>query len=397
MKYLLIILLTLFIATTVGSIVIKDTGYVLLSISGWKIETSVVLFFIILFIIFLLLYFLIRSLVRAWQLPEQIRTWKVNKKQYLSEKNIIDGLINMSEGEWGKAEKNFCKAASNSKSPYIIYLFAARAAHAMNSLDKSNEYLRFAHNHEPNAGPAIGLTQAELQLNQKQIVQALATLNNLQEKWPEHLLTKKMLLEAYTALNDWQEVLKLLRSIEKEKLYTHDEIEIKKHNAYVGLLKDAGISDDRKKLDNIWEEIPRKLKYHHHLIEVYVREKLKFKDISDSEVILKNAIKKKWDRKLVRLYGLVIGIDPDKQLATAESWLNQYPDDPILLLSLGRICVRNSLWSKAKTYLQKSLDIRENSDTLFEFANLYQKQSDYKQATVYYEKGLRLDKVRKRI
>jgi len=163
------------------------------------------------------------------------------------------------------------------------------------------------------------------------------------------------------------------------------------------LLKDAGISDDKNKLDNIWEEIPRKLKYHHHLIEVYVREKLKFKDISDSEVILKNAIKKKWDRKLVRLYGLVIGIDPDKQLATAESWLNQYPDDPILLLSLGRICVRNSLWSKAKTYLQKSLDIRENSDTLFEFANLYQKQGDYKQATVYYEKGLRLDKVRKRI
>ena len=76
-----------------------------------------------------------------------------------------------------------------------------------------------------------------------------------------------MLLEAYTALIDWQEVLELLRSIEKEKLYTHDEIEIKKHNAYVGLLKDAGISDDKNKLDNIWEEIPRKLKYHHHLIE----------------------------------------------------------------------------------------------------------------------------------
>ena len=70
-----------------------------MSISGWKIETSVVLFFIILFIIFLLLYFLIRSLVRAWQLPEQIRTWKVNKKQYLSEKNIIDGLGKKNEYE----------------------------------------------------------------------------------------------------------------------------------------------------------------------------------------------------------------------------------------------------------------------------------------------------------
>ena len=77
-------------------------------------------------------------------------------------------------------------------------------------------------------------------------------------------------------------------------------------------------------------------------------------------------------------------------MQTAESWLSSYSHDPVLLLTIGRICVRNSLWSKAKEYLQKSVDIQENSDVFFQFANLYQQQGDYKQAAIYYEKGLTL-------
>ena len=390
MKYLLLSLLTLFLAIAIGSVVVKDSGYMFLSISGWKIETSAVLFFIILLLVFILVYFLIRGLVRGWQLPKDIRTWKINKKQYLSEKYITDGLVNMTEGNWKEMESKFCKAASNSKNPHIIYLCAARAAQEMNALKKRDEYLRLAHTHNPDAILTIGLTQAELQLNQKQTVQALATLNNLYEKWPEQVRTKQLLLETYTLLKDWQAVIELLCLIEKKNLYTPGVIEDKKINAYAGLLKDAGISGDRKKLNKLWEEIPRKLKHKHHLIEVYISERLKFEDTVDCEVLLKERIKRQWDRKLVRLYGLVIAKDSDKQLHTAESWLSTYTHDPALLLTLGRICIRNSLWSKAKEYLQKSADIQESSDTFFQFANLYQHQGDYKQAVIYYEKGLTL-------
>jgi HemY protein len=194
-------------------------------------------------------------------------------------------------------------------------------------------------------------------------VQALATLNNLQEKWPEQLRAKKLLLETYTLLNDWQAVIKLLTSIEKKNLYENDLIEAKKIGAYAGLLKESGNLNDEKKLNTLWQDIPRKLKHHHHLIEVYISARLKFDDTSDCEVLLKGTIKRQWDRKLVRLYGLVASEDPDKQLITAESWLSSYTHDPVLLLTLGRICVRNSLWSKAREYLQKSINIQESSDT----------------------------------
>ena len=390
MKYLLLSLLTLFLATAIGTVIVKDPGYMMISISGWKFETSAVLFFIILSIVFIIFYFLIRSLVRAWQLPKDIRIWQTNKKQYLSEKFIIDGLINMTEGNWQEAERKFCKAASNSKNSYIIYLCAARAAQEMNALKKRDEFLRLAHTYNPNAGLTVGLTQAELQLNKKQTVQALSILNNLHEKWPEQVRIKQLLLETYTLLKDWRAIIELLFLIEKKNIYARDVIEDKRIDAYVGLLKDAGISGDRKKLSKLWDEIPRKLKRKHLLLQAYIGERLKFEDIEDCEVLLKDAIKYQWDRKLVRLYGLLRAQDPDKQLQFAESWLSTYPHDPALLLTISRICIRNSLWSKAKEYLQKSVDIQESSDAFFQFANLHKHQGDYKQAAIYYEKGLTL-------
>ncbi len=273
MKYLLLSLFTLFLAIAIGSVVVKDSGYMVLSILGWKIETSAILFFIVIFLFFLLVYFLIRSLVRALQLPKDIRIWKENKKLYLSEKYISDGLVDMTDGNWKEAENKFCKAASNSKNPYIMYLYAARTAEKMSALKKRDKYLRLAHTHNSDAALTIGLTQAELQLNQGQTVQAIAILNNLQEKWPDQIRIKQLLIEAYTFLNDWQAVIELLCSIEKNNSYTHDFIEDKKINAYVGLLKDAGISKDKKKLNKLWGEIPRKFKHKHHLIEAYISER----------------------------------------------------------------------------------------------------------------------------
>ena len=235
MKYLLLSLFTLFLAIAIGSVVVKDSGYMVLSILGWKIETSAILFFIVIFLFFILVYFLIRSLVRALQLPKDIRIWKENKKQYLSEKYISDGLVDMTDGNWKEAENKFCKAASNSKNPYIMYLYAARTAEKMSVLKKRDKYLKLALTHNSDAVLTIGLTQAELQLNQGQTVQAIAILNNLQEKWPDQIRIKQLLLEAYTFLNDWQAVIELLCSIEKNNSYTHDVIEDKKINAYAGL------------------------------------------------------------------------------------------------------------------------------------------------------------------
>ena len=77
-------------------------------------------------------------------------------------------------------------------------------------------------------------------------------------------------------------------------------------------------------------------------------------------------------------------------METAESWLKKYGSDPVLFLTLGKISIRNSLWSKAKEYLQKSNNLAKSPDVYFELANLYRNQGDYKQSVIYFEKGIDL-------
>jgi HemY protein len=390
MKLLFISLLALLLAVAIGSIAGSDTGYVLMTISGWKIQTSATLFVIIVFLSFLTCYFIVRSAIRFWTMPKEIKKWRIHRHQRRAEKYLTQGLQHMTEGNWKKAEHDFCKAAPYSRAPHVNYLYAARAAQELRSVERRDEYLRLAYHHNPDADVAVGITQAELQLSQAQTDQALATLKHLQHKQPNQVQVKQLLLNTYTDMNDWQSVLKLIPAIEKTSLYTREQIQAKQLDAYAGLLKESGKLNDKEKLNEVWRNIPRKLQQHFYLMEVYISERLKFDDTVDCELLLRSAIKKQWDIMLVRLYGLVVGGDTSKQLAMAESWLQNHARDAVLLLSLGRICMKNELWGKAKDYLQESIDVQANPEAYYEFAKLHEHEGNSEVAAECYEKGLAL-------
>jgi HemY protein len=390
MRLLLLSLLALLLAITIGSLAGSDTGYVMMTISGWTIQTTATLFVIVLFLSFLLIYFCVRSLVRFFEIPKELKVWRQHRHQRRAEKYLTQGLINMTEGRWKQAERDFCKAAPYSRAPYVNYLCAARAAQELHAVDRRDEYLRLAYHNNPDASLAVGITQAELQLSEQQTEQALATLKHLQNKQPEQNQVKQLLLETYTDLNDWQSVLNIIPSIEKTSLYPREQLQAKKLDAYAGLLKEAGKRKDKQTLNTLWTNIPRKLKQHFYLIETYVTERLKFDDTTDCELLLKTALKRQWDHQLVRLYGLVIASDQVKQQATAESWLNNHSRDAVLLLTLGRLCMRNQLWGKAREYLQESIDVQANPEAYYEFARLHEHEGDRETAAECYEKGLTL-------
>lgn len=390
MKLLFISLLALLLAVAIGSIAGSDTGYVYMSISGWKIQTSATFFIIILFLAFLTIYFVVRSVVRFWTMPKEIKKWRAHRNQRRAEKYLTQGLQHMTEGAWKKAEREFCKAAPYSRAPHVNYLYAARAAQELRSVERRDEYLRLAYHYNPDADVAVGITQAELQLNQQQTEQALATLKHLQHKQPDQLQVKQLLLDTYSDLNDWQSILNLIPAIEKTSLFTREQIQAKQLEAYAGLLKEAGKLNDKEKLNEVWRSISRKLQQHFYLMEVYITERLQFENTTDCEVLLRGAIKRQWDTALVRLYGLVVGHDANKQLSTAEIWLQNHARDAVLLLSLGRICMRNELWGKARDYLQESIEVQANPEAYYELAKLYEHESRGDAAAECYEKGLAL-------
>ena len=390
MKLLFFALFALIVAVGLGMLSGNDTGYLVMTIAGWTVQTSLTLFVFVFLVTFIVLYYLIRTIVRMWSLPHEMKKWKAHRSQRRAEKYLTLGLINMVEGNWKQAENSFRKAAPYSREPFLNYLCAARAAQQQAELERRDHYLRLAYESNPDASLAVGITQAELQLGQQQTEQALATLKHLHSKKPEQNQVRSLLLNTYARLNDWDAVLALSSELERGGLFPQEQIMTKRSEAYAGLLREAGDSAVLGSLEKVWRGIPNKLKKHFYLIEVYVTQRLRFPDTKDCEPLLRQALKKQWDEVLVRLYGLIEGNDSVKQLATIEGSLSGHARDPALLLTLGRLCIRNRLWGKARKYLEDSIEAKPNPEACHELAILLEKEGDHAAATIYYQKGLAL-------
>ncbi len=390
MRLLALIIISLLLAAGISNYAEHDAGQMIITISGWTIQTSFSFFIILIVVIFLLLHFLLRLLSRFWNMPSQLGSWKKDRHQRLSEKYLSRGLMALVEGNWNKAEVSLTKGAPHSKSPLVNYLAAARAAQQLGAVDRRDGYLMQAYKDDPDAEVAIGLVQAELQIKHQQTEQALATLTHLHDQKPKQDQVKKMLLHTYAELEDWDAMLELLPKVQRAGILPREQIQAKQLEAYGGLLKKVSMGGDKEKLNNAWSNIPRKLRAQYHLIEVYTEEKLKLADASDCEPLIQKALKKQWDIALLGLYGLVEGKDIARQLKFAESFLSGHAREPVLLLTLGRLSVKNKLWGKARTYLEESIEINPLPEAYRTLASVLDELGEHGAAAVQYQKGLEL-------
>ena len=390
MKYLFTILIGLAIAIGLAVFLKQDPGYFAFNYAGYTVQMTFALFIVLLVIAVVLLFFILSLIMGLIRLPVKYRRWRTYRSHIRSEKNLMQGMLMMLEGKWRKAEMKFRDGAVHSSVPMVNYLFAARAAQQSGALERRDQYLRLAHEYSPESSIAAGLTQAELQLNHHQTEQAYATLKLLEEQSPDRNQAKHLLLEAGLRLKEWRTVIDLLKEFEKKKYLPPEKIRAERLRAYAGLLQHAADTSSREKLEDLWKDIPRKLQTEPYLIETYVTRRLQFPYTSDCEILLRRALKKKWDGALVRLYGCVESVDTPKQLAFAEHMQAEHARDPVLMLTLGRLCIRNRLWGKAKTYLEDSIDAQPNPEAYQELAALMEREGNHTAAVTYYQEGLKI-------
>ena len=130
------------------------------------------------------------------------------------------------------------------------------------------------------------------------------------------------------------------------------------------------------------------MKNNRQLVLTYA-EKLAAKDAGESvEPLLKLAISKSWDPDMVALFGVVNSGNAKRQLKTAESWIDGHENDPVLMLALGRLCLRNQLWGKARDYLEVSVHNQGPAEAYYILARLLETLGEKDKALVLYQSGL---------
>lgn len=390
MRLLFFSLLTLLAAVALGLLAYEDPGYVMISRNDVSYELSLTLFLIMLAAAFATLYLLIRLASRTWKLPRDLRRWRRRRRIKKAHRVSVRGLIELAQGHWPQAEKDLIKYAEYSEAPLLNYLSAARAAQKQHAHERRDYYLAQAHKSTPDADFAVQLTQAELQLVHGQLEQALATLVHLQSISPKHTHVLLLLMRLYEKLQSWGDLRNLLPALKKQKVITeeqHRDLSIRVYSELLEITARAGHAD---KLEHFWQELPRNLRQDTRLIKRYAHHLIELQQFDTAVEVLRPAINQHWDPDLIYLYGKAKSSKPERQLAQAEGWLKGHEQNAILLLTLGRLCLYNQLWGKARSYLEASIGSDPFPETYRELGLLLEQLDERDKAAECYRKGIML-------
>jgi len=338
----------------------------------------------------MLLYLLVRLVKNVSRLPRKIRNWTARRRARINQRLTHQGLIALSYGRWAEAEKKLVKATPANALAWLNYVAAARAAYERDDKEKREFYLQQAVKASKDAEIAVGIEQFQFQYEQQQFEQALAILQRLHQLAPKQNYILRLLIQLCVRLEDWQTVLALLPQARKQNAIVADKLEHIEVCAQAALLNK--LSKQEMDLANIkarWEALPRNLRKNANLLKSYANA-LASRDAAEAEKLIRNYLAKEWNTELVHVYGLLNYAKSDEQLRHAEKWLPVHENDAVLLLTLGRICLRNQLWGKARSYLESSIAIQPQSEAYFELAKLFEKIADPQQACAIYKEGLAL-------
>lgn len=390
MKQLLGFFLILLAAVAVGLLAYQDPGYVLIGRGSTTVEMSLALFVTLLILGFAALYFLIRVVLRSWQMPEQLQRWRNRRRVRKARASLRRGLIELAEGHWKEAERALIRYVKYSETPLLNYLSAARAAQKQNAHERRDHYLAMALQSMPDADIAVELTQAELQLAHGQLEQSLATLEHLRSIAPHHKHVLLLLSQLYEQLQSWGDLKDLLPQLRKYKVLDEKELHALALRTWQGLLELEERRHNPQKLQQFWQDVPKEMRQEPALLSNYVRALIRLDQYDAAESLLREALRRQWRPEWVELYGKVKSGEPDKQLATAESWLKGHENNPLLLLTLGRLSKYNKLWGKARAYLEASLGHGPRPDTYQELGELLEQLGEKDKAAECFRKGLEL-------
>lgn len=397
-RFYVILFLVIAAMVGLGVAVAKHPGYVLIDYphvfryeSGlWSTLLALLVLALLVFVVYLLVSVLATS-------SGVVNPWSRRNRSRRVQNAIEQGQLDLAEGRWASAQKHLQRAAEHERQPLLYYLGAARAANELGRYEECDQLLERALARQPKAELAIALSHAQLQMDRGDSDGALQTLEVMHERHPHNVQVLRQLQRAHQQRGDWSAVVRLLPQLRKDKALPAAELADLERRAWGENLSLAAYADSDTTgsgeqglaaLDRAWQQLSSAQRQEPALVLAYAEQLRQQGAHAAAEEVLRTAQKRQYDAHLARLYGLVHGSDPARQLQTAEGWLKQHPEDPGLLLTLGRLCLQNRLWGKARDYLETSLRFQRSPETCAELARLLAQLGDTERSNLLFQEGL---------
>ena len=183
--------------------------------------------------------------------------------------------------------------------------------------------------------------------------------------------------------------------LEKHKVLAKDELLMLKEKLAVHRLhKATSNSANQHELKTIWNGFSKVLQKRELVMEAYLRALLTIGNSAEALSLLTKFIKHQWSDRLVALLGYIDNPEAAEQILLLEGWVKDRPNNVNLMLTLGRLCLRNKLWGKAREYFESAIHFSNNTESSAEInaelGRLLEHLGEHEKSLLYYRQAMGL-------
>ena len=192
-------------------------------------------------------------------------------------------------------------------------------------------------------------------------------------------------------LSDWEGLAALLPELEKQKVLAPDTLHALRSKVHEQSLA-AAARDSLVALRLAWQQVPKALRHDEALVLVYLEALVAHNEDLELQTLLTQQLKHEWSDNLIGALGFMRGGSAQSLLLLLENMLKQRPHNAVLMLTLGRLSLREQWWSKAREYFEHALRATRTpalrAEIAAELARLLDHMGERDESLQYYEQAL---------
>ena len=354
------------------TLVEQDPGYIYVSWRDSSIETSLWFGITLALVIWMFVALILKFITKILRSRLTLMDWLGSRKSRNATALSNRGLINFVEGNWEQSRKQLLRAARYTEAPLLNQLIAARASFRLGDVDEARRQLGIAETIDGDAGIAVELTQAELQLTAGQYEQALATLVRARANANKHPYVVELLARAHLQLEDWESLREILPELKKYKLNTSGHLSDTEERMWLGLMSSAIEAPDAEGArEKLWRSVPAELKSQKRFRQHFIEQLRYLKAYVALERWVIEFLDNEWDVTLIDSLGRFAPKQPKKLLKTLERWLAQQGKEYPLMMAAARVALHAHEWDRAETFLLEASQQEDAAEAAWLLSALY--------------------------
>lgn len=395
----LFLMLLLLAGLIAGPYLSGKQGYVRIETTNHIIEmslTTLVIFFVISLAV---VYSIEAAISRFCNLSNNTYSWFSRRKRVKAQKQTLEGLMRMDEGDYSKAEKLIGKNAKHSDEPVLNFIKAAEAAQQRGDEFSANRYLIQATEIAGTDSLILEIARTRILLQQNKLPAARSSVDSLLIMASRNKEVLKLAVDIYLKSKAYQALDNILEQVEKSGLYSAEEFEKLQRRVEDGLLDEKMNEDGVDGLLDWWDEQPRKRRHDSYVKLGLIRRLIDANDHESAYELMLELVKILDDDNSPLTQGLFKQIsrlqpeDNSKLVKMVSKWAKSANPTAQCLANraLGYLYVRNNDFAKAdevfKNLIANKDKLEPNDITMASY--VFEQMGDKAAAQQLREEGLK--------